>query len=185
VLRCRDLLRGRNTEWERRGLPLLRTRFGLSTGKAVVGNVGAPERLNYTVLGDTVNLASRLEGLNARYGTEILAAESVAKETGGNFLWREVDRVIVKGKANVVRIMEPLATQETATDEDRSLVHDYEAAFALYAAGDFPQAARLFERLLQAVPEDGPARLLLQRCREFLQTPPPDNWRGVTRLLEK
>ncbi len=185
VLRCRELLRQRNSEWQERGLPPLQTRFGLSTGEAVVGNVGAPDRLNYTVLGDTVNLAHRLEALNARYRTEILAAESVVAVSDDEFLWRLVDKVSVKGRENTIRISEPLCRLADATEDLLKLKQEYEEAFAHYSEGEFAEAETLLRAVLESYPNDGPSPLLLERCRNYLANPPGENWDGVTRFDTK
>jgi len=185
VLRCRDLLRDRNAAWTREGIPPLPTRFGLCTGEVVVGNVGSPDRLNYTVLGDTVNLASRLEGLNGRYGTEALAADSVAEATGDQFFWRKVDHVVVKGRENPIWIVEPICAMAEATDDVKDRVWRYEKAFTVYSEGAFEKARELLERLLTDYPEDGPAKFLSQRCREYEIEPPEKPWKGVTRFDTK
>jgi adenylate cyclase len=185
VLRCRELLRQRNSEWQERGLPPLRTRFGLSTGEAVVGNVGAHDRLNYTVLGDTANLANRLEALNARYRTDILAGESVVVASRGEFLWRIVDTVSVKGRKNTIRISEPLCRKADATNDQLTLAKCYEEAFTLYTESAFGEAEKILSAVLENYPKDGPSAILLKRCRRYRANPPGDNWDGVTRFGTK
>lgn len=141
VLRCRERLLEMNEEWERRGLPALPTRFGLNAGEAVVGNVGSPERLNYTVLGDTVNMASRLEALNGRYGTNVLATERVVEAAGTEFAWRLIDRVAVKGKTEAVAIYEPLGEASSVPAQTMRRAREYESALSAYAQGRFVEAA--------------------------------------------
>lgn len=180
VLRCRERLREMNTAWERRGLPALPTRFGLSAGKAVVGNVGSPDRLNYTVLGDTVNMASRLEGLNGRYGTSVLATEHVVEAAGPDFAWRAIDRVAVKGKTEAVTIYEPLGETANVSEDDLRRAGQYEAALASYAEGRFVEAAAWLDRLLASGP-DPAAERLRDLCRQYADDPPRGSWTGVTK----
>jgi len=184
VLRCRDRLVELNAAWSLRGLPSLPTRFGLNTGPAVVGNVGAPERLNYTVLGDTVNMASRLEALNSRYGTTVLVAEGVAEAAGPEFAWRRIDRVAVKGKTEAVTIYEPLgeASRVPAPVLERS--RRYEEALALYAERHFVESGDRLEALIAQSAEPAAERLLAL-CRRYAAQPPAPGWDGVTRYDTK
>jgi adenylate cyclase len=152
------------------GRPKIRTRFGVHTGRAVVGNIGSPERLNYTAVGDTVNLASRLEGLNKVYGTSIIVSEAVRELAGARFDFRLVDRVAVKGRAGSVRVFELLGGPGA-----RSQVHDrYEEALAAYARREFAAAGESFA----ALEGDGPARALRARCARYAAAPPPPDWDG-------
>ena len=153
-------------------VPPLRTRFGLHTGEAMVGHFGAPERLSYTALGDSVNLASRLEGLCKQYGVDVLASEAVAVRARGEFVFRLVDRVAVKGRAQGIAVYQLLGPSTLAVPP---AARDYEAAFAAYARRDFASAAAILERH----PADGPSRVLLDRCRALQATPPPPGWDGV------
>jgi adenylate cyclase len=185
VLRSRALLREHNQRWAREGQPKLRTRFGLSTGEAVVGNVGAPDRLNYTVLGDTVNTAARLESLNTRYGTEVLATGSVVDAAGPDFRWRKVDRVIVKGKTAALTLFEPLgkSSEVDATSLHRTKL--YEEGYELYVRRAFQDAVTKLEEILELTPEDGPSRRLRDLCNRLMQHPPAQAWDGVTRFDTK
>lgn len=152
---------------------LLGTRFGIHRDEVLVGHFGSPDRLNYGVLGDGVNLASRLEGLNKQYGTSILVSETVASSLGEGFVLRRLDRVAVKGKHQGILIFELLS-------EGGDFVTIYEEAFNLYLAQDFGGAVTLLENL-----EDEPSRRLLARCRAFLADPPGEDWDGVYRATAK
>jgi len=174
ALRCREAGRALASAPDWGALPAFVTRFGLHCAPALIGHFGAPDRMNYTAMGDAVNLASRLEGLNKQYGTTIIASETIVKATGDDFVVRLLDRVAVKGRSEAIRIYELLARKGEAA-EMRETVGNYEAAFAAYSARDFPRAMEILEKQ----PNDGPSATLLERCRAFLQQPPPDDWDGV------
>jgi adenylate cyclase len=163
-------------DWE--GLPVFRTRFGLHRQEVMVGHFGAPDRISYTALGDGVNLASRLEGLNKAYGTTILASQAVRDSVGSAFSFRLVDVVAVKGKSQGVRVFELLGRGTVALSEEMSR---YEQAFDAYEQRRFAEALEL----LGLQPDDPPSRVLAERCLGFLDTPPPDDWQGVYISHEK
>ncbi|MBM3547830.1 MAG: adenylate/guanylate cyclase domain-containing protein [Alphaproteobacteria bacterium] len=158
----------------------LRARIGVNSGIALVGNIGSPRRFNYTVMGDTVNLAARLEGANKKYGTQILVSDETAVAAGGSVLFREVDTVRVVGRRTPVTVFEPLATQEAATEEDRKKVDCYAAAFGHWRAGRFAEAGAAFH----ALASDRIAASLAEQARN-LAANPPKFWDGVTDLHEK
>lgn len=157
------------------GAPKFETNFGLHRCVASVGNFGAPDRLNYTAMGDGINLASRLEGLNKVYGTRIIVSEAIHAATKDHFQYRLLDRVAVKGKLQAVTIYELLSESKRASPP-RSILA-YEEAFALYQRRDFRAAAKILAFQL----DDAPSRLLAQRCSDWLGKPPPDDWSPVHR----
>jgi adenylate cyclase len=158
--------------WE--GLPPLVTRLGLHTDRVLVGHFGAPERMSFTAIGDGVNLAARLEGLNKAYGTLILVSDAVERVARDHFVFRQLDRVAVKGKAVAVDVYELVGTRDLAA-ERVAVIRAYERALAAYFARDFAAA----EAGLAALPDDPPARVLLERCRALRAAPPPADWDGV------
>ena len=162
--------------WRGEGLPPWRTRFGLHTARVLVGHFGAPDRLSYTAMGDGVNLAARLEGLNKAYGTTILASEDTRAQAGDAFVFRLVDRVAVKGKSRGVAVFELLGRATDARAVARAAqVASYEVA--LNAAWE-RQFARALEHL-GPLGDDGPAAVLAARCRAWLTAPPPADWDGT------
>jgi adenylate cyclase len=160
-------------EWE--GTPHLVTRFGLHTDEVMVGHFGAPDRMSFTCLGDGVNLASRLEGLNKQYGTAILVSEKVHGETHGAFAFRLLDVVAVKGKKQGVRVYELLGAAD-ATGPRIDAARRYERAFEAYLRRDFAGA---LGAVSAQEAEDAPSRTLAARCRHFLEHPPAADWDGT------
>ena len=158
--------------------------IGLNSGEMSVGNMGSEEIFDYTVIGDSVNLGSRVEGLNRLYGTEVIATEfTVRAAAGDGLLFRELDRVRVKGKQLPVAIYEVVAA---ATDGDGKgpLVEAFARALAAYRARDFAAAEALFADLAERC-GDPPAAELRDRCRELRREPPPEDWEAVENLTSK
>jgi adenylate cyclase len=178
-------------QWEKEGKPRLDIGIGLNSGVASVGNMGSALRYGYTALGDTVNLSSRLEGLNKEYGTHILANESTyaaAKDAG--FLFRELDIIRVKGKLQPVTIYE-LAGKLSELQQDPAyaeLQHRF-ARFAearlLYHQRQWASAQQAFQSILDRWPDDGPSRIYWKRCQEYLFDEPPASWDGVFTMTHK
>jgi len=172
ALACRQKLAEFNRAAAERGQPPLRTSFGIATGPVVVGNVGSPSRLNYSVLGSTVNLASRLEGINRYYGTDILVSKPVVEATGDAFVWRKVDFIAVKGATSAMEIHEPLAVRGRVSEQSLAFKTAYETALATYHARRFQEAAAIFSRLKDEHPQKRCVDILLQRCRQMQASPP-------------
>lgn len=156
-----------------------KVRVGIHRGTAIVGNFGSKSRLNYTALGDNVNLASRLEGIGKFYGTSILITRQVHLATKNLFVVRSVDLVAVKGKDQGVYIIELLAEKETATPELQELVRLTSMAWALYRSREFQAAYSAYQDLSKAFPDDKLALVMAERCNRLAANPPPDSWNGV------
>jgi len=165
---------------------LLQARVAIHTGEALVGNFGSQRRMDYTAIGDTVNLASRLEALNRRYGTRVLVSAATREAVGDQFEMRFVDRVATYGRSAVTEIYELLAPVGEL-DARRLLVRAaYEEGYRRYLRRDWRGAAEQFEEALaHSGGQDGPSQTLLARCQAFAESPPPEPWDGVFVLTEK
>ena len=171
-------------ELEKLGAKDLLTRIGLNSGTMAVGNMGSERKLNYTVLGDSVNFASRLEGANKFYGTQILMAESTANLVRGHVVMRQVDVLRVKGKKQPMAVFE-LMGDGAAADGMKALAERYERAFGLYRGLHWEAAEAELTALLADHPNDGPATTLMARIATFRNEPPPAEWDGVYEAKDK
>jgi class 3 adenylate cyclase len=162
----------------------LEARIGLNSGLALVGNIGSARRFNYTVMGDTVNLASRLEGANKFYGSTIMCAEAVRAAIADDpFAWRELDRVQVKGRAQPVPILEPLGMGATLAADARMRAAEFARALAAYRARDFRTALQIARGVSLA--NDPVARRFAERVAALDATALPEDWAAVTALDAK
>jgi adenylate cyclase len=152
-------------------------RIGLNSGEALVGNIGSERRFNYTAMGDTVNLASRLEGANKVFGTSIIASESTALSAGSEFVWRELDSIRVKGRAQPEKIYEPFSTSEA--QNIAVWLAAYADALELWRAREFEAASHRFERYSEF---DRPSALFAERARKFALETPGSNWEPIHSL---
>jgi adenylate cyclase len=184
ALVCQERLRPFCDQLVERGGPRLVTRIGINTGVCVVGNMGSRDRFDYTAIGDTVNEASRLEGINKVYGTLVIASESTWRASEGAAFGRLLDRVRVKGKAEPVAIHEVLAAAGSETDAMRALGTAYAEALAAYQARRWDRTIELAEGILRTA-DDGPSKVLIERARAFRTAPPPPDWDGVWTLTSK
>lgn len=161
-------------ELAKEDLPPVHMRIGVHTGSAIIGNLGSVKRLEYTAIGDDVNLASRLEGINKLYGTGIMVSNETVQRIKGRIALRPVDRVIVKGKSQAIEVFTPC--------DDAHVIDITQQAISLFRSQQWDEAQMRFRDLQALTPEDGIAELYLQRIDELRIAPPPANWDGSMKL---
>ncbi len=176
-LRMMERLREMQAVWAAKGLPPLDIGIGLNTGPMTVGNMGSHVRFDYTVMGDSVNLGSRLEGINKEYGTHIVISEFTRKQLPDGFVCRELDLVAVKGKKEPVRIFELVASRPDPAWSER--LELYKRALDFYKNRRFDEARAGFETVAARWPDDGPSKMYIKRCETLVEEPPPEMWDGV------
>jgi len=164
--------------------PLL-TRIGINTGYMVAGNMGTANKMNYTIMGNAVNLSARLEGVNKQYGTWILASEETVLETGDALLYRKLDRVRVIGINEPVRLCELIDIAQTADEADKKRVMVFHEALDLFEKREWKLAAQGFKEVIGIKSDDEPSKIYLDRSTKFLGAPPADNWDGVYNMTSK
>jgi len=165
-------------KWEEEGTPIMDIGIGVNTGPMSVGNMGSSLRFDYTVMGDSVNLGSRLEGLNKEYGTNIIISGHTYEKVKDHFFCRELDLVAVKGKKEPVTIYE-LIGSDGVPDNIRQAVDLFHQGLSYYRRKDWDRAEELFQKALNANPEDKTAPLYLDRCKVCSMTELPSDWDGV------
>jgi adenylate cyclase len=178
AIKAQRRMEARNAAWTAEGKPGLHMRVGIHSDAVLVGNVGSPERLSYTVFGDGVNIAARLEGTNKEFGTWICVSHSVFREAGERLWLRPIDNVTVKGRRGDLAIYELIGIRDAGTEvaasaEQQELVALTTSAFDAYSAQDWPLAASRYEAVLQRFSEDPVAKILLARCRTRVGDKPP------------
>jgi len=186
-LQAVDTLRGELPEITglRRDAPHIDLCMGICTGEVVVGNIGSENTRSYTVVGDSVNLAARLDRANRVYRTQILINESTAQAIGSEFELREIDTISVKGKTETTRIFELMSAAEQLSEQSVRLRERYDAARRSYLAQAWDLAEATFRECLQIRPGDGPSSVLLERIQFLRRNPPGKDWNGVWQLREK
>ncbi|MCX6995369.1 MAG: adenylate/guanylate cyclase domain-containing protein [Chlamydiae bacterium] len=168
-------------EWHINNMPFLSQRIGIHTGSLMVGNIGSPEHMQYTIIGDSVNLGSSLEALNKFYGTDILVSENTVMEAGPEFLFRPLDFISINDQSEVLLIYELIGEIEKVSPEIRHAVETYKEGLQLYRAHKFMYAVQKFEEALEAFKDhDLPSVLMAQRCRNYVLHAPPATWDGTS-----
>jgi len=159
--------------------------IGLNTDLVVAGNIGSPKRMDFTMIGDGVNLASRLESACKQYGARILISEHTFGRLRGVYRTREIDHVVMKGKTEAVAVYEMLDYHTSATFPNLSdCVHTFRDGIEHYRHGDWDHAIACFTEALKANPDDAPSQIYIDRC-EHLKTDPPDHWDGIWAMTSK
>jgi adenylate cyclase len=166
------------SRWEALGRPRMDVGIGINTGPMLVGNMGSSRRFNFTIMGDNVNLASRLEQLNKTFGTRLIVSETTHQAVRDKVVARELDLIRVKGKTRPVKIYELLGPIEDG-ERVRPFVDRFHTALDAYRSQHWQTALGLFGELLRDFPEDRPTRLFVQRCRDLIERPPEGEWDGV------
>ena len=168
-----------NEKWKKEGKPEIRIGIGINSGVVTVGNMGSDVRFDYTVMGDNVNLASRLEGINKQYGTSIVISEYTRDRIKDQFVTRKLDKVAVKGKKKPVEIYELIGLRDSVGVDTVKWIKLFEKGLELYFNRNFSDAIKYFSGALKLNSNDMAARVFIDRCRSLLENPPPEDWDGV------
>ncbi|MBT4362888.1 MAG: CHASE2 domain-containing protein, partial [Desulfobacteraceae bacterium] len=171
--------------WKAENKPELKMRIGLCSGPAVVGNMGSKSRMDYTMMGDTVNTAARLEGVNKVYSIYLLISESTYGDLSDTVFAREVDSINVVGKKEPVKIYEPVDFHENVDDVTIKTVDVYTKGLYSYRDQEWDKAISFFESAIEIAPDDGPSKTMLARCHEYKKNPPGEDWNGSYSMISK
>ncbi len=180
-----ERLRKMQKEWSERKESYFQIGIGVNTGKVIVGNLGSSQLFDYTAIGDDVNLGARIEGTNKQYGTSIIISEFTYKHVKKTAIVRELDLVKVKGKNKPVRIYELRGMAALAQIEQDLIVDVYTLGLNYYKEKKWYQALNEFKRIIRYFPTDGPTRVYIKRCLDFIENPPPENWDGIYEFTTK
>ena len=167
-------------EWLRKGQQPISMRIGINSGDVIVGNIGGKKRFDYTVMGDAVNLASRLEGANKAYGTSIMISETTYNHVQHKFLVRELDNIQVKGKTKPTKVFELIGNSDDVEAKEKiNKLQDYLIGLEYYKKAEFEEAMIHFNNSLEQIEKDQPTKVYLDRIQFYIENPPPKNWDGV------
>ena len=184
ALACQQRMQGINDKLPSEGFPPLPMRIGLHSGEAIVGNMGSTQRFDYTIVGDNVNLASRLTGINEHFGTGIIISENTYQLARERIEARELDLIAVPGRKKPVRVFQLLGEKDKITEGDRRVKALFEDGLKSYRIGKFEEAKKTFEKVMEINPNDEPSRIFIVRCKDLLEAPPA-KWDGVFRPTDK
>ena len=186
ALEMRDTLAQLREQWNQEGKPPLKARIGLGTGLMAIGNMGSQDIFDYTVIGDSVNSAARLEGANKEYGTYLMISEATYEAAQAHILARELDLIRVKGKSEPVCGYELMAKAEDGLPEGKErMIQIFLQGLEAYKNRQWAEALEHFRTALRIVPDDGPSATYVGRCEAFLLDPPPKDWDGVYVMTAK
>ncbi len=172
-------------DWAERGKPEVQVRMGLNTGRMVVGNMGSKMRMDYTIMGDAVNLASRLEGVNKIYGTQLMISQFTHEDVDPNVETRALDQIRVMGKNEPITIYEVLAVKGQLPPEKVEAMDLFAKGLELYRQKNFKEAMTVFKKVLEILPNDGPSHTYIKRSEEYIVEPPPEEWDGIYQMTSK
>ncbi len=172
-------------DFKARGWPVITARIGMNSGTVVVGNMGGENRFDYTVLGDDVNLASRLEGANKMYSTNIMIGEYTYELAKNAIVARELDVIRVKGKSMPVKVYELVGRKDEENKHAEDLIGHFHNGLNSYRKQSWNDAIDNFKKALKIKPGDAPSIVYIDRCKEFISSPPPENWDGVYDMKTK
>lgn len=189
ALVCQKKLLDLNKKWKEEKKSELITRIGLHEGDVIIGNIGTLERMNYTAIGDAVNVAFRIEEINKVYHTKIIVTEAVYKKVADRFVFRPLDIITLKGIEHAIKIYELLGQVDdrelAATPEDMAFASEFTKALEIYFQRKWQEALLLFQALHNKFPSDQPTAIYVERCKENLQHPPGADWTGVMHYTTK
>jgi adenylate cyclase len=183
-LEMMDKLKDLQKKWKKEGIPSFNIGIGLNSGDAIVGNMGSSTRFDYTAMGDNVNLASRMEGLNKVYGTNIIISEKTHKIVKDKFESRKLDAVKVKGKKKPILIYELISHKDNTSKKQRDFIKLYETGLEFYFKKKWKESIKSFQASIKLI-DDNASNIFITRCQEFLKNPPSKDWDGVWEMETK